>query len=310
MKYTKFLTLVLGLAVSPLFAMEMGYKPEVKSSKNRRTVPSNVAFSVSSVINEFNTPVSVLNLKETNSLTGAGMNKQHYVYEISPEIIKDYSVIFPGTEEAHKLQESFVINYPTDRHEYTSLVIIAADKFVKIRVGEQTIKEKTLRLTEMDHTGKSEKFAEVAFNNGDNFTVKVSRDGEVSLEKSEAEKAENKEEKKVENKLAEAKQIKLTIADKQTLLTGTIKDFKNIHIQGLQNRDKAVEAVNALIQKLMDSEELYKQTIGTQEYTALVTQLFEAIEKRHIYETALKFQAACEEQLKELTTERLKQLKK
>lgn len=319
MKYTNVLTLVLALGISPLFAMEHGYNPEIKPNASRTTPRKNeatkavTAFTVSAVINEFNTPVTVLNLKETNSITGlAGMNKQHYVYEISPEIIKDCSIIFPGTEEAHKLQESFAINYPIDRHEYTSLVIIAADKFVKIRVGEQTIKEKTLRLTEMDHTGKSEKFAEIAFNNGDSFVVKVARDGKVTLEKSAEKKAENKqniEDKNAENKqVAEAKQIELTIDEKQIILHGVIQDFKNIQKAGPQV--ETVKAVNALIQKLMETEELYKQTIGTQEYAALITQLLEAIEKKNIYDTAYKFQAACEETLKELTTERLKQLLK
>src|SRR5206468_12498680 len=105
MKYTNVFTLVLGLAISPVFAMEQGY---IKPNASRTTPAKNaVAFTVSDIINEFNTPVTVINLKEANVnyIDDNMVMRPEYVRQIPAEIIQNCSVILSGTEEAHKLQK-------------------------------------------------------------------------------------------------------------------------------------------------------------------------------------------------------------
>jgi hypothetical protein len=301
MKYTNILTLVFGLSIAPLFAMEMGYKPEVKPSQNRRTVPANVAFSISGIINEFNTPATVINLKEASAQLHTAMNPE-YVYQIPAAMIKDCSVILPGTEEKHQLQNPFIINYPSNEDEYTSLVIIAADKVLKIRVN--VFAYKTLKLVEFDKNGNSSKYAELAFNRGDSFVIKVARDGMVTLEKSK----ENKEEKKAEikqEKKQPKKQIQLSTLEKQTLIESLLQGLKSIQKAPYQNQS---EAVSAVIQTLIDSADLYKQTIGTDNYESTIKRLCEAIETKKIHQTVLILIAACDVQLQELKNEYVQEL--
>lgn len=183
----KVIVVSLVFTSASLFTMEtdFGEKSFEEEKKTSQFSQSKAAFSILGVINRFSTPVTLVNLKETDPFIPEqnAMVNPRYVFNVPVLMIQNCAIISPGSEEKHVLQKPFILNYPTISSNYSSLIIAVADKVVKIRTDKRTEIEKIFNLTEIDHTGNTSTLSDVAFDCGDTFNLMVTQDGKITLEK-------------------------------------------------------------------------------------------------------------------------------